>query len=143
NGDSFVSVTGPEASADLRAVWAISSYQWYIGTSTGAFWYTMDQGVTWTQRNLPDQSTLSEVLDIKFSGEIPEIGAIAVQTTFPVRGLIYRTITGGRTWFSTLPGISDLPTNERINAVALCDINEIAAAGLATGSTDGIVAVAR
>lgn len=141
NGTSFASLTGPEVGVNLLCVWCKTPYQWYVGTNTGKLWYTMDQGATWTQRALPAQSTLTAVYDIKFSADIAEVGAIAVQATGA--GYVYRTITGGRTWYNDAPGIDDLATNEKANFVALCGVNQIASGGKKQSSTDGFIAIAK
>lgn len=142
NGRTFSLVTGPAVGVNLTAVWVVSATQWYVGTANGKLYFTIDSGANWTQRQLPNQSTIATVFDIIFSPELSEIGAIAVQTTANA-GLVYRTVTGGRNWFSDAPGISGIPTNERIRAIALCGINEIGATGKKSSSTDGIIALAR
>lgn len=144
-GVSFASITGSvEIGANLTAVWVRSAFQWYIGTNTGKLWYTEDGGVTFTQRALPNQANLSVVNDIKFSDELNEVGAIAVQTL--TAGYVYRTFTGGREWYqnTAISGLNATgTTNTRINAIALCGLNEIAAGGIESGSTDGLIAIAK
>lgn len=143
NGESFsLTDANPNGTVNMRSVWVINSNQWYVGDADGKLWYTDDQGATWTQRALPDQSVISEVFDIVFSPDSPEVGYIALQTVGN-RGLVYRTITGGREWYTDAPGIDALPTNERINAVAACGINAVVAGGIKSGSTDGIITVAK
>lgn len=142
SGGTFSLVTGPENGANLLAVWAVSPFQWYVGTSTGKLWFTTDRGANWTQRQLPNQASLTEVWDIVFAEDLAEIGYVAVQTT-STTGLVYRTVTGGRSWFSDAPGIDELPVQERIRALASCGVNEVVAVGKKSGSTDGVVAIAR
>lgn len=143
-GNSFQKVTtdaglnGPEAGANLTAVWAQSPYVWYVGTNTGKLWYTTDRGYTWTQRTLPGQSGISVINDIKFSVPRREHGVVAVERAGA--GVILRTITGGREWYDAEPGVAGLPTNTRINAVALADVYAIAAGG--KNGSDGIIAIA-
>lgn len=141
-GATFSLVMGPEVGVNIRAVWVRSATQWWVGTASGKLWYTVDGGTTWTQRTLPNQATLSEVLDIKFSPDFAEVGAIAVQTTGNTAA-IYRTLTGGRIWLKENPGIIQLGTApERLNAVALCGVDNIATGGKKVGSSDGVLAVA-
>ena len=132
--------TPPEVGANLTAIWCKTAYQWYVGTNTGKLWFTENAGATWTQRLLPNQSDLVVINDIKFDPDLGEIGAIAAETINA--GYVYRSFSGGREWSRVSPYVSELPTNRRINAVALCGVNEVAAAGLKSGSTDGLAAVA-
>jgi len=147
NGESFVllvtaaGLNGPEAGANLTAVWVRSPYQWYVTTNTGKLWYSSDQGETWTQRTLPNQGNLQTIFDIKFSDESDEVGAIAVRTNS--RGYVYRTFSGGRQWYQDKPAIGELMNNSKINAIALCGVNIIGAAGLKpSASTDGLITIA-
>lgn len=142
NGKSFGAGDSVEAGANLLAVWVKSAYQWEVGTSTGKRWITSDQGVTYTQVLLPNQDDIAAILDIGYSPEVSEVGAIAVQMTDGT-GEVLRTFTGGREFYpDTSIALAGLPVNERINAVALCGVNTIAAGGKKSGSTDGLIAVA-
>jgi photosystem II stability/assembly factor-like uncharacterized protein len=148
NGQSFgASPATPEVGANLTAVWVVDAYKWWIGTNTGKLWYTQNAGVTWTQRQLPSQSSLSVINDIQFSDELAEVGSIAAEST--TRGYIFRTISGGRRWVDGNPllsGIVASGTNgvasRRFNAVALCGLNTISTGGLKQSSTDGVIALA-
>lgn len=146
NGQSFsllatnAGLTGPEAGANLLSVHVVGPYQWYVGTNTGKLWYTSNQGKTWTQRALPNQSNLLAVNDIKASPDSDEVLGVAVQTLS--LGYVYRSLSGGRTWFDNAPGIAGIPALERINNIALCGVNRIAGAGKKSASTDGIIVVA-
>lgn len=142
NGESYSTIDHSFGAVDLLSVWCINSNQWYVGDELGQLWYTDDQGATFTQRSLPDQSNLSAVLDIVFSPDSQEVGYIALQTNGNA-GLVYRTVTGGRNWFTDAPAIDQLPANEKINAVAACGINAVVAGGKKAGSTDGLIAVAK
>jgi photosystem II stability/assembly factor-like uncharacterized protein len=150
NGESYSILTtdaalnGPEAGANITAVWVINDNQWYVATNTGNLYYTGNQGATFTQRNLPDQTNVSVVNDIKFAPDANQIGAIAVEVGGV--GRVYRTISGGRTWFDDDPGIDGMQSLDalRINAVALCGANQIAAVGLkSSGSPDGLISIAK
>lgn len=150
NGESYsllltdATLNGPEAGTNLTAVWVINDNQWYIGNNAGNLWYTQDQGATWTQRILPNQGNMQVINDIKFSEDSAEVGSMAVEVSFVGRAL--RTITGGRTWFDDTPAIDGMPALDvrRINAVAMCGVNQIAAVGIkATATPDGIIAIAK
>lgn len=142
NGLNFgLLATPPEVGANLTAVCCKTAYQWLVGTNTGKLWVTEDAGATWFQRLLPDQNSLVVINDIKADPDLGEVMALAAETL--TGGYVYRSFSGGREWSRLSPYISDIPTNRRINAVALCGVNEIAAAGLKSGSTDGLAAIAR
>lgn len=132
-------LNGPESGANLTAVWAVTPYIWYVGTNTGKLWYTIDRGFTWAQRTLPNQDGISVIHDIKFSPKRSEHGVIALE--YAGGGKVYRTVSGGREYADADPYIAGLPTNTRINAVALADVYAIAAGGLVSGN-DGIIAIA-
>lgn len=144
-GNSFQLVTtsaglnGPEAGANITRVWVKNSYVWYVGTNTGKLWYTTDRGYTWTQRNLPNQSSISVINDIKFTPGRSEHGVLACEVGGV--GKVYRTISGGRDWYDSDPAVAGIPTATRYNAVALADVYAIAAGGKNVAN-DGVVAIA-
>ena len=144
-GSSFsegAAIVGDETT-DLYCVWVVSQTQWYIGTESGKLYYTVDNGLTYTQRVLPNNDVIDAILDIAFSADSVLVGAVSFQKTDNT-GDVYTTITGGRTWLtSNDSGIGGLPSNERINSVALFGINEIAAGGKQIASTDGLIAIAQ
>jgi photosystem II stability/assembly factor-like uncharacterized protein len=142
NGESYSTIDYSFGSVDLLSVWVINANQWYVGDEQGRLWYTDDKGGTFVQRSLPNQGDLSAILDIVFSPDSDQVGYLAIQTNANT-GLVYRTISGGRNWYTDAPGIDQLTANERINAIATCGVNAVAAGGKKTGSTDGLIAVAK
>lgn len=147
NGVSFGAANAsPEPGANLTAVWVVNKYKWWIGTNTGKLWFTQDGGNTYTRKFLPSDVTAAVINDIKFSDELEEVGAIALESL--TRGYVLRTVTGGRIWRSGSPLLDGIAASGamsglRFNAVALCGVNEIALAGLKLSSTDGIIAIAK
>lgn len=141
DGLTWSALTGPAIGDNLTAVWVNNANQFWVGTNAGELWFTMDGGTNWTQRLLPDQDNITAVLDIKFGDVYSQFGAIAVQKT--VTAEVYTTWYGGRRWYRESPEIVQLGTlPERINKLALCGSDHIAAGGLQSGSTDGVLAVA-
>lgn len=139
-GKTFAVLTGPNVGQNLTAVWVKTKYAWEVGDNEGMLWQTADGGLNWTQKALPNQSNITVIDDIKYSPEMPdELGAISVQVNGA--GAVYRTITGGREWTADTGVIDGLPLSDRINAVAWCGRNTLAAGGLDDATTDGILAV--
>lgn len=139
-GNTWSLVTGPAVGVNLTGVWVVSPNAWYITTADGKLYYTMDGGTSFTQRGLPDQSSISYINDIVFSPDNPEVGAMAVQTA--TDGYILRTITGGRRWASGSPYVRQMATlPEKFNAVALCGNEALVAGGKQASSTDGVWAL--
>lgn len=137
-GRTFALLTGPEVGQNLTTVWVHSKFAWEVGTNSGKLWKTPDGGSTWTQQPLPNQGSITLIRDISYSPVFPdELGALAVETLGA--DLVLRTITGGREWSNDTTLINGLPDNDRINAVAWCDSDTLAAGGL--DGSDGVLAV--
>jgi hypothetical protein len=134
-GETFSLITGPAVGANLTAIWCMSKNVWFIGTGGGALYYTTNAGASWTQISFGSGATV--VNDIKFQDDT--VGYMAVEVAGV--GRVYRTSDSGHSWSYTAPAISGIPTNLRINAVAPCGYNEVAAGGLKT-TDDGIIAIA-
>lgn len=141
DGETWSAITGPSVGQNLTAIWVNNANQFWVGDNAGQLWWTMDGGTTFTQKLLPDQSNLTAILDIKFGDFYNQWGAISVQKT--ATSEVYVTPYGGRKFYRTTPQIIQLGTlPERINKIALCGSDHIAAAAKAAGSTDGVLAVA-
>jgi photosystem II stability/assembly factor-like uncharacterized protein len=141
NGVTFTALTtGPVGiGVNLNAVWVKSELEWWVGTSTGRLYYTLDGGATWTEKAFSG-SGAGVVYDISFATN--SVGYIAHASATP-RGRILRTINGGYSWTITPEASgSTIPTNQRINAVAACvnDANFVVAGGLGL-VTDGILLI--
>ena len=52
-GDTWRLVTGPVVAQNLSACWMKTPDLWLVGVANGQLWFTANQGVTWTQINLP------------------------------------------------------------------------------------------
>jgi len=133
-GDSWSAATGPATGVQLNTVWARSESEWLVGTNDGHIYATRNSGRTWTDVTIPGQGT-DAVLDIKFSTR--SVGW-AVQTHSGA-GRLLRTIDGGKSWYVAPEGTGSMPSNQRLNALAVCNnANKAYAAGLGTG-TDGFI----
>lgn len=139
-----VTYTEPDSTpndGNITGVWVLSHHQWYVTTAGGGLWYTDDQGQSWSERGLPSGVTVTSIAHLAFAPESTQVGAMVVVTAGG--SLVWRTVTGGRTWFIDSPGIGDQPDAVTISGLALCGLNQIVVAGTRTGGTAGIIAIAR
>ncbi len=138
-GDVWTAVTGPRDSVVLTAVWMRNKDEWWVGCADGTLWYTIDAGVNWTQKILPDQANITEIADIKFSTQT--VGWVVVKIGDTPAGRILRSINGGYEWYLAPEGNRTLPANDHINEIAICteDPNLVYAGGLSDAGDDGIV----
>lgn len=135
-GSVWELVTGPLAGAALDACWMISEDVWWVGSQAGRLYYTLDGGVTWTEKAFPG-SGAGEVKDIAFV--TPSVGYIAHATAAPA-GRILRTIDGGNSWYVLPEGTGTIPANDGFNALAVCeDPNLVFGGGLGDNAVDGII----
>lgn len=142
NGSTFAAANSPVGiGVNLTAVWVKSESEWWVGTSTGKLYYTTNGGTTWTEKTFSG-SGAGAIYDLKFSTS--SVGYLAHASATP-RGRILRTFNGGYSWKLT-PEASgvNIPTNQRIDAIAVCasDPNFVCAVGLGgAAGTDGILLV--
>lgn len=134
-GATWQSVTGPAAGVTLNCVWMYNERTWLVGTATGGFFYTLNEGTDWTAQTMP--VTLVEVDEIEFFDEA--IGYVAARIG-AADGIILRTTDGGQTWYVMPKGTGTIPDNDRINSLAVCaDPNVVWGAGLGADAIDGII----
>lgn len=138
-GDSWSLITGPAVGVALNCVWMHSVNEWLIGTAGGRLYYTLDAGLTWTEKAF-DGSGFGSVRDIQFSSNV--VGYLAHDTATP-RGRVLRTVSGGNSW-RVMPDErgQTVPATGSIRAIAACrdDVNVLLAGGTSTGGTDGYLA---
>ena len=135
-GETWAAVTGPAVGVNLNAVWMRSETEWMVGSAGGRLYYTQDSGDTWTEKAFPGNGA-GQVRDIQFSSW--SVGYMAHDTATPA-GRILRTLDGGFSWYVAPEGNLSMPTNDRINALAVCDnVNVVYGAGLAGNGTDGFI----
>lgn len=122
----------------LLCVFVKSETEWWVGTDGGQAFYTLDAGVSWTEKTFPNSGT-GTVDDIKFPTD--SIGYMAHATATP-RGRILRSYDGGQEWIVLPESEAILPLNDTVNALAECgDPNFIVGVGLADDATDGYIVV--
>lgn len=141
NQVSWSTVTGPTGVSDgFDAVWLLSEDDWWIGTDAGELYYTRNGGTTWTQKVLPNQSTVSTVNDIAFSNDTLMYVATTTTTT---AGRLYRSYDGGYSFVIMPEGTAVMPANDSIKAVAACgnDVNFVVGVGTADDALDGFLTV--
>lgn len=134
-GESWSLVVGPTPAVNLTAVWCMSSTTWFVGTGNGKLYYTTNSGSTWTQITLA--TGISVINDIKFADDT--VGYLAAEVGGV--GRIYRTTDSGASWSYQAPAMAGVPAALRYNAVAPCGDNALAAGGIQSAGTDGILIV--
>jgi photosystem II stability/assembly factor-like uncharacterized protein len=135
-GDTWQSITGPDAGVGLTAVTMRTEKEWWVGTDDGKLWYTRDSGANWTEKTFPGSGS-GQIYDIEWASDT--VGYMAHGTG--TAGRLLSTISGGYQW-SVLPdGNSSLPENDNINSIAVCEleVNVLYAGGLGADAADGIL----
>ena len=129
----------PGGGAHLLCVWVKSEREWWVGTSAGQVFVTLDQGASWSEVTFTNSGS-GHIADIVFSTD--SIGYIAhnrVHIALGNRGYVLRTYNAGNSW-QILPEVGTMPANDLVNALAACwDANILVGVGLADDATDGIL----
>lgn len=135
-GQTWASIVGPAPAVVLNCVHMVNEDVWFIGTAGGKLFYTIDAGVHWVEKTFPG-SGAGSVTDIEFS--TPSVGYMTHNTAGLV-GRILRTINGGFSWYVAPEGTGTIPTNQKLNAVAVCpNPNIVYAGGVTVVAGDGIL----
>lgn len=121
-GLSWSAVTGPSAQSAvaINVVRVLDKNRWWVGYADGKLYYTLDAGVTWTQRSFTG-SGVGAVQDIRFRNELE--GYLLTNNASPV-GVVHMTIDGGYTWEALTT-----PANSGLNALFVADEWKIFVAG--------------
>jgi hypothetical protein len=122
---------------DIISVFVKNRKEWFIGTASGNFWYTLDGGETWTQKVLDGSPTAVTAIDM------PTASVMYVSATVSTGGTVYLSINGGQS-FERLPSDTGIfPPNDEIDAIAVCafDPDFFVAVGLGDDATDGFIAI--
>lgn len=134
-GVSWSLVTGPASGVVLNCVWMKSPLEWFVGTAGGRLFYTVNGGGSWVEKSFASSGT-GQVRDIVFT--TPSVGYMSYSTAGNA-GRILRTIDGGYSWYVLPEGTGSIPTNQRVNRLAVCDDpNIVYGGGLGVG-TDGFL----
>lgn len=139
NGQDFSALTRFTAlGVHFNAIWAKNTQEWFVVTSSGLMYYTVNGGVTWTAKTFPGSGT-GVCYDILFVNS--NVGYLAHTNATP-KGRILRSTDGGYSWVVTPErlGLAGIPTNQRLTCIAANrhDVNFYVAGGLGL-STDGIL----
>lgn len=142
-GVTFAVTTTLPVVATLSAVHVLDQDRYWVGAVTDVY-ATLNGGETWALRSFPG-SGAGQVTDIRFATN--NVGYITHTTAAPV-GRVIATLDGGDTWNATVSRIVNMPTNLRLNRLAIPDAsllmtraNNVAVAGLSAG-TDGLILLA-
>ena len=100
----------------LNTVWCKSETEWWVGSSAGNMYYTLDSGAHWTVKPFSG-SNAGSVTDIAFSTE--SIGYVAHQTA-ATKGRLLRTYNGGYTWVVVPEKTGTIPAVDKFNHIAVC-----------------------
>lgn len=127
------------AGVTLNAVAIKTKSEWWVGSSTGKLYYTLNGGSTWNEKAFPGSGS-GQVRDIEFATD--SVGFISHSTAAP-SGRILRTYDGGYSWSIVPETSATLPLNDYVNALAVCDLdpNFVVGVGLADDGADGFVVV--
>jgi hypothetical protein len=138
DGVHFAAATRPVGLlVDLNAVCVVSRYVWFVGTSTGVLYYTLDGGVTWTVKDFAGSASGS-IQDITFVNQTTGFFSHKTATT---RARLFRTYDGGYSWKQMQEATATIPLCDELTALAVSsyDENFVIAGGIADNSTDGIL----
>lgn len=141
-GATWANVTLSPTSATVRAIGVIDEYRYWIGTSGGKVYYTVNGGETFTEVTLPG-GTHTVVDDIYVVTD--EVIHISTRVSSTAR--LVTTWNGGEKWATSQTAtqrIQNFPTATRFNRIAAPrDVdpttmaNYITLGGLSGGGTDG------
>lgn len=137
--------TAVPTSDTIRTVEVLDRFRWWVGTSGGSVYYTLDGGVQWGRVIFPNAVVID---DIVFATD--EVGWVAARTPDSTTARLYTTYNGGFNWTSSAlsrnPRIRNFQTFSRANRIAVprkakpvLAGNVVALAGLSAGGTDGIL----
>ena len=144
-GATFANVTLSPTSATVRAVLVLDDWRYWVGTSGGKVYYTVNGGETFVEQTLPG-GAYTVIDDIIAATD--EVIHIAARTSVSACRLL-TTWCGGQKWASTATNtqrLQNVPTATRFNRLATprtgqntTDSNTLAVGGLSGGGTDGIL----
>jgi hypothetical protein len=136
DGSTWADASSSPSASNLTAVWVKTEDEWFVSTATQLY-YTLDQGVNWTAKNLP--VTPTDIDDIAMASD----SVMYVSIVYSSNGRIYRSYDGGYSFVNTPEGVATIPLADAYTAIAACtnDENFVVGAGLADDATDGILVV--
>lgn len=142
-GVTFATTVAAGAASN-QALAVLDARRAWVGDSAGVLRYTNNGGASWTAYTVADATAIH---DVKFPTD--EIGYVSFSNGSA--GRLWWTPAGGRVWGNSADAgqarIVGLPTATRYNRIAVpsgsveTNVNNVLLAGLAGGSTDGIIAI--
>lgn len=141
NGQDFATVTRFVAlGVHFNGCWAKNTREWFVCTSSGLLYYTVDGGATWAAKGFPGSGS-GVCYAVRFV--TTNVGYLLhTQTSPTTKGRVLRSNDGGYSWVVTPEaiGTAGIPTNQRLTCIAANrhDENFYVAGGLGV-STDGIL----
>jgi photosystem II stability/assembly factor-like uncharacterized protein len=138
SGRSWATTTSTPAASNptWQAVDVIGAKGIWVGSATGRLFYTLDGGVTWTEKTF-DQSSTGAITDVYF---VNAHEGYFVHTVSSV-GRIFRTFTGGQSWWNSSPAIEGLGTFTSLGRIAAPTVgnetlksNNVILSGTVTGA---------
>ena len=144
-GQTWAATTASPVTTTLQALWVLDRNRYWVGSNGGKLYYTLNGGESWAEKTFSGSGS-GQVRDIVFATD--EVGYISHDTSTPT-ARIFSTWNGGYSWGNTSPRITNLPTFNRANRLAVprdtdstVMANNLAVAGLAGDASDGIILVA-
>lgn len=139
-GATFATTTTSPTSATVRAVAVKDGREFWIGTSGGLAYFTLNGGETWVAKSFAGLTVIDDIVFVN-----SHVGYLAGRTSTPAARL-FGTWDGGATWTRDKNRFLNLPTFSYINRVATprdgdstTASNNVTVGGLSGGGTDGII----
>lgn len=124
---------------DLTSVWVKSKTEWWVTTSAGDLYYTLNGGETWTRKRFTGDGVGTAEAIVFATDSI----AYLSHTTAAPLGRLLASFDGGNSWIvlPQQPGL--IEANDRFNALAACQVDPklLVAVGLNDNAADGIIVV--
>lgn len=141
DGQTWQAASAMPVAAHLNAVLMQSEKTWLVGAANGSLYYTVNGGVSWTEKGFVGSGS-GEVTALAKSND--GLLWLAHQTA-GARARLLRSYNGGYDWVVAPEGVGSIPLADRINAIATCayDANVAIAGGLADNGSGGIVMLAQ
>lgn len=123
---------------NLTCVYVKSEREWFVGDDNGDLWYTLDGGITWTERTLPGAAPTA-ISDVTMSSD----SIMYVSGIVAAHGRIWISVDGGYSFIIASRDTNIIPLSDEITALAVCtaDVDFIVGVGLADDGADGFIIV--